>query len=427
MLRLVLCLLSVLCISPSLYAWSNHFLFYHAALEVLPEVANTPKIKVESLEDFLLKEQKGLVEEMAKMENEVKTTYAKYAPQPEALAFKGGDKKTIRENFLRALRVNPKTPFGFFLQELPGNKLPGAAANSLSASMFGDKDIKDKYALYDIRNGQSVDALEVLATAGDEPDFGMDINLFVDNEGPLGKDYGFGTQSFGNPKLYFGTQAPFHIGYYHESWIIFKAGSFLKRTYPKYRVHQYLTLARFAFKTGHPYWGYRFLGWGLHYIGDLTQPYHARVLPNNSTLRMLWINIKAMLGFEASKIAAIEDVSDRHLTLERYHFSVLRDAYVKHNLNHPFIQSVKVTQKDAGYGAYNADYIENVLTQESYGISDELDTLIDKSNLLKGFVDGKVTAEVNAPALKELDALIATHMQGIGAHVRNYVRAGIMK
>ena len=56
------------------------------------------------------------------------------------------------------------------------------------------------------------------------------------------------------------------MGFYHEAGIVYAAGGFIKRTLPEYRMNQFLSLARFAFKTGHPYWGYRFTGWGLHFV-----------------------------------------------------------------------------------------------------------------------------------------------------------------
>lgn len=419
-------LITALCLfSTTVFSWSNHYLFNRAALEVLPEVANAPKVKVETLEDFLLKEKEGLIPLMAQIESEAKLSLAKSAPQPEALAFKGGDAKNIRANFLRALRINPGTPLGYFLQQLPGKALPGKKSNSDTVSLFGEKDLKHKYIYYDVRQGEMVSALEVISTAGDEPDFGVDINLFTDNNQEFSKDYGFGEQSFGDAKLYYGTQAPFHIGYYHESGIIFAAAGFLKRTYPRYRVHQFMSLARYAFKTGHAYWGYRFLGWGLHYVGDLTQPYHARVLPNYGTMGMLWINIKAMIGFDKAKNDAIDRISARHTTIENYHFSVLAAAYAEKNLSHPFIDNLKKTEKDATYPAFDDSYLIDVLTKESVAISDKVDTLIDDANLLKGFSEGNLLPEVNKKALADLDSVLAEHMQGLGSHLRNYVRAGL--
>ena len=391
----------------------------------MPELGSAPKVKVESLEDFLLKEQDKLIPLMRDMEKEANLNYDKSAPLPEALVFKGGDRKTIRNHFLRALRLNTGTPLGYFLQNLPGYPLPGKKSDPMTVSIYGEKDLKQDYEFYDIRIGELVSPLDVLATASDEPDFGLDLNLFEDNGESFGKDYGFGIQSFGDPKIYYATQVPFHIGYYHESPIIFAAAGFLTRTYPKYRVYQFMTLSRYAFQTGHTYWGYRFLGWGMHYVADLTQPYHSRVLPNFGTISMLWINLKAILGFESAKNDAIDRISNRHTTIEKYHFSTLRNAYKSKDLSHPFIVSVKQTDLDDSYGNYNKDYIVDVVAKQSYDISDRIDTLIDESNLLNGFSDGKLSSKIDQKSLGDLNSTITDHMKSVGSHIRNYVRSGL--
>lgn len=420
----LICILSVSLFARPADAWWNHFLFSQPALDALPELSSAPKVKVESLEDFLLKEQEGLIPLLEKFENDAKLELAKAGPQPEALRFQGGNAKTIRNHFLKAIRVNPRTPLGYFLQNIPGKPLPGKKSHPDTFSIYGESDpeLNKDYEYYDIRIGDSVSPVDVLATATDEPDFGLDTNLFIDNGEPIGKEYGFGEQSFGDPKVYYSTQVPFHIGYYHESPIIFAAASFLTRTYPKYRIQQFSELSRFAFQTGHPYWGYRFLGWGTHYIADLSQPYHSRVLPNYGTLAMLWINIKAILGFETAKNQAIDRISSRHQTIEKYHFRTLRDAYKTGDLSHPFLIGLKQADLDKSYGSFDGNYITDVLTKESYDLSDSLDTFIEESHLLDANPE-KQTELIHAGPLTELNSLLAKEMKGTGSHIRNYVRS----
>ena len=52
-----------------------------------------------------------------------------------------------------------------------------------------------------------------------------------------------------------------------------------------YRAALYARLSEGAFNTGHPYWGYRFLAWSMHYVQDVTQPWHTIFLPNVSFLQ----------------------------------------------------------------------------------------------------------------------------------------------
>jgi hypothetical protein len=54
------------------------------------------------------------------------------------------------------------------------------------------------------------------------------------------------------------------------------------------------------------------------HIQDLTQPYHASLLPGVSTLRMLGINLLAVLGWPRMKDEMIVLLSNRHFALERY-------------------------------------------------------------------------------------------------------------
>jgi hypothetical protein len=51
------------------------------------------------------------------------------------------------------------------------------------------------------------------------------------------------------------------------------------------RAALYSELARGAFQTGHPYWGFRFLAWSIHYLQDVTQPWHTVFLPGLSFLK----------------------------------------------------------------------------------------------------------------------------------------------
>src|SRR5262249_32597938 len=142
----------------------------------------------------------------------------------------------------------------------------------------------------------------------------------------------------------FSSASPFHMGFYYESGILYKAAPFIAHTYPELRLRQYLALARLAFKTGHPYWGWRFTGIGLHYVEDLTQPYHTILFPRMSTPRLLFVNAQDILGFGGPKARLIQIVNNRHLALENYLVMRLRaDA----NGTGPIATALRDTAKDA--------------------------------------------------------------------------------
>jgi hypothetical protein len=165
----------------------------------------------------------------------------------------------------------------------------------------------------------------------------------------MGRVYGFGEQPFGNPNLEYGSQAPFHMGFYHEAGIMYTLAGFLKKTYPEYRLRLYRKLAALAFATGHPYWGWRFTGWGLHHLADLTQPYHATVLPGVSTGYALWINTIGMVGISGPKANAIQLVSNRHTALESFVQVVLQRAYSEKEPNNPILLALQSAEKTPAY------------------------------------------------------------------------------
>ena len=90
------------------------------------------------------------------------------------------------------------------------------------------------------------------------------------------------------------------------------------RSYAQLRVHQYTTLAALAFRSGHDYWGWRFTGLALHYVQDLTQPYHASAAPGERLPGMVWANLLDKLGFPGRKAGLIVLQSTRHFVMENY-------------------------------------------------------------------------------------------------------------
>ena len=128
--------------------------------------------------------------------------------------------------------------------------------------------------------GQSISGREILSTYSDEPDWGMDQDLFTI------EDYGYGPVAFGS-RTGLSSQAQFHMAFLHEpSWVTLLWPG-LNRSFMEVRIDLCLALSRLAFDSRADYWGWRFLAWAAHYIQDLTQPYHARAfpLPIRSVLR----------------------------------------------------------------------------------------------------------------------------------------------
>ena len=93
-------------------------------------------------------------------------------------------------------------------------------------------------------------------------------------------------------------------------------------------------LAELAFSTGHDYWGWRFLGWGLHYVGDLTQPYHAIPLPGVGTVDALWSVVQGKTG------ELVQLVSNRHGVIESYQYQRLTRALEARQWSAPLLKAI---------------------------------------------------------------------------------------
>lgn len=124
--------------------------------------------------------------------------------------------------------------------------------------------------------GQLTSPLEVLSVYSDEPDWLMDdgVEHLVRAAPSLGEAKGTATRVFR------------HFWYHGDPTVpkdVRSAQELDKR------VRLFIRLSRTAFRLAEPYWGYRFMANAIHYLQDITQPFHVRLLPNSGfvgTLRL---------------------------------------------------------------------------------------------------------------------------------------------
>jgi hypothetical protein len=293
-------------------AWDCHAVLTRATFVKEPLAKET--VKVEPLEAFLAAEPQAVKKALDAAESRAVALLPQHRLRPAALAFDPAAGPSLRASFLRALRVNPEVPLALFLEPAPGAPRSGRPilaerkVSLVAATLAGGP-------FEALAPGDKVSALEVLVAASDEPDYGLDVGLYENNGTTWGKEYGFGVQPWGNPALSYGSQAPFHMSFSREDKIIGLAAPFTKRSNAAYRDLQYETLSRLAFATDHPYWGLRFAGWALHYVQDMGQPWHARMIPGRSTLSILLINI---FGSAKAKAGEVVLLSNRHLLFEAF-------------------------------------------------------------------------------------------------------------
>ncbi len=444
MTRTALTLIGLLGLAASqAQAWSNHTFAAYRVFEKMPEVASAAAVSVEPLEAFLKAQEKPLQALLEAQEAWAASHLDVYPPRPAALAFKADPPRSDGERrlaFLKALRVAPNSKFGLYLQPDPWGAAPESSTLvAHSAVNTLPEQPNSTYRFVGIKAGDQVAALAVVASATDEPDYGLDINLWTDSPSEWGKAYGFGTLPFGNPALYFSTQAPFHMGFYHEDRIIYLAAPFIKRTFPLMRIHQFSTLSALAFRTGHPYWGWRFAGLALHYVQDLTQPYHASLSPGNSSLKLIGINLLAMAGWPRLKDEMIVLLSNRHLALEKYQNGLtFNAARARHETG--FERSLRDGATDTGYPPWSDLYARDIVSAQSYALGPQLtDILVSTLPAIyvsePAFDFGVKEAGIDLVAelgksdpgkRARLDAMTAELMNHFGAHSRNLVR-GVLK
>ena len=194
-----------------------------------------------------------------------------------------------------------------------------------------------------------------------------------------------------------------------------------------------------AFRTGHPYWGWRFTGLALHYVQDLTQPYHASLSPGNSSVKLIGINLLAMAGFPRMKDEMIVLLSNRHLALEKYQNQLIFNA-ARAGHETMLEQSLRSSDKDASYPTWSDLYARDVVSRQSHALGNKLTELL-VDTLPSGYVSDPafdfgvkesgidLVAELtkqDSSKRARLDSALAELLGNFGAHSRNVVR-GILK
>ncbi|MFN0185779.1 MAG: hypothetical protein ACKVQR_18360 [Aquabacterium sp.] len=416
--------------------WSGHALCTWQALSVMPQV-NQPRVRVETLEAFLSAQAPRVQAALDEAETWARANVPDYAARPDALAFRvDAAAPDLRARFLNALRINPAARLPLFVQLRPGNVGHATLAWERITTLKGGAGARE-HRFAALEPGDELPALEVVATASNEPDYGLDLGLWDDSHAEVAPRFGFGRQPFGNPAVTYSGQAPFHMGFFHESRIVYLAAGFLKRTYPELRVQQFSALARVAFAQGHAYWGWRFTGWALHYVQDLTQPYHARVLPGVSTARMLWINALDKVGSEQAKNDAINLVTNRHTVVEAYQFRRMQRAYERSDYTDLLLVALRDDASDDQHRVYQPSSTRQRVALESAAAADELDAQLARTFPASYVSDPKVVISGDTP-MPDLHALLSQGPQAehdelakqlarllgnLGRHSRALVRA----
>ena len=364
------------------WAWDQHAQSSDLAFEKVPDVSQAAPVRVEPLETFLKAESNAIEALLDEHESWAKHHLRDYAARPNSLRYSANSLRTDDQHrlaFFSALRISPLSRFALYVESDLRNATPPRQQRLKPDEVSTLPDVVPKEArLVALRVGDIVSPLAVLASATSEPDYGIDIDLWQDSPSPWGKNYGFGKQPFGNPHVSISSQAPFHMGFHHEHALIYSLAPSFGKTYISLRYQQYATLSALAFRTGHAYWGWRFAGLALHYLQDLTQPYHARLAPSLSAAEIVGINFLASIGLPDKKNQVVTLISNRHFALEKYQNESMLQA-CKSKAYTPLESSLHDTHVDAQYPTWRDDYLIHVIAAQSATQAFQIDQALSKS------------------------------------------------
>jgi hypothetical protein len=295
-------------LSAPAHAWGHHYLVTARALEK-SDAASRP-VRVESLEHFLAAEMP-----------ELEKTFGEYYDWLQGTGTKRFARMTLDEptrvGFLHAARLNTNANVALVVRHLPGE--PAGTEPLAEISPYLKDTPPFVYSFDAVTEGQSLEARQVLWTASDEPDWGFDHELWPFTE------YGYGKQPYGKPTGE-SSKAPFHVQFAHENWLVRKAAPELLDGMVVERMELFSRLSKTAFATGHPYWGYRFAGWAIHYGEDLGQPYHAKALPSAN----FWYYVKFIFSFHKAEMKkeATQLAANRHFLYEDFVAYGLQESWL---------------------------------------------------------------------------------------------------
>lgn len=193
----------------------------------------------------------------------------------------------------------------------PEQKAPYNSFSELLAALGIDNEMTFKVRLqinknYHFENkineaaGIELSVLDILSTYSDEPDWGMDQELFSDNQYPqlwkteyamMGGRSGLSSQSFRH--MYW---REFYWKHPLQSFKLplEKLNSPMGEA-PR-RAEIFMKLAKLAFSKNIPYWGWRFMANSLHYIEDVAQPFHSSQVPSKLMINMVLSQCVTSLG-----------------------------------------------------------------------------------------------------------------------------------
>jgi len=402
-------------------------------------------VKLESLESFLTTTKTTLPGTLLQIEQWARKNEQGYQALPDELVYQplqSGCENNIVKCFMASLRINPDVPLNYIVYD-PGYyySQQQGFARLIDSGQILPSYIPVTFNISDfalIPENGLVKISDIISTGSMQPDFGWDTFLYEDSGTSFGKLYGFGKQPIGNPALPFNSQMLFHMSAYHEDPVILTLIPRLQENYPEYRAYLYLNLSRFAAETNHPYWAAVFLGWGLHYIQDMTQPYHGKIAYGLDTNAVLYALSQMAAGNYISFIELQTLQTNRHIIIENL-VRTIAGSSVDAGLYQGIIlnQGLLDLDADVRMTQCNLDtlYVRNQVSRMTATTTSPDYQSVLQENLPSSYIDDP---SFHAETIRDYDALfsqemtalqrrqfseaMALPMQWFGANTRNCIR-----
>ena len=400
-------------------AWGAHSFPTYRALERVPELTEAPTVAVEPLEAFLRSEEKTIEVLLASQEAWAMAQLAPIPERPANLAFVADPERSDearKQAFLMALRMAPNSKFSLFFQPDPWAGNPSGTAASLPITAIStslDPVSGTPYRALGLRAGDWVAPLTVVASASDEPDFGLDNFLWEDSPSEWGKVLGLGKIPYGSANVASSSQEPFHTAYLRENALSYLALPSLRWNFLLLRNYQFSTLAALAFRTGHSYWGWRFAGMALHYVQDLTQPLRASLLQGDSSLRLLGVGVLASAGWRSVQQDYLAQLSVRLHAMERFEAELIQGTSSARRDSAPVAidKAIHNTDRDHTFPDWSDHYLRDIVAPQTSALANRLGPLIQTKWPLEH---------------TDADPLLLESLTNFGIHSRNAIR-GILR
>lgn len=228
-------------------------------------------------------------------------------------------------DFKCSFRLNPRTEISYV-------RVFEIERSDCSMSHDSSRDGPPGHSYIPTPSGADVSVFEIFCTFSDEPDWGMDQDIFSF------PDYSMGRPPFG-PRSGKSSQASFHMGFPHENRFYYRVVPGLAKSLLSIRAAMSFDLSKIAFRNGFDYWGWRFAAWATHYLQDITCPFHCCPFPPGikNILKKFFRNPNPLKFYHNNR----NYLRNRHGMLEAT-VSYLMNESVKNGTNSPLIDALNV-------------------------------------------------------------------------------------